>query len=361
MPARRSAPRRAGRRRGRRQTARGSGAGERRLPALRPRAFRAGHLTPVFFGSALSNFGVRELLNGIGAWPRRPRPQPAEPRSCRPRGRKVTGFVFKIQANMDPNHRDRVAFLRLCSGRFRRGMKLTHVRAAASRWRSANPLFFLARDRELVDEAFPGDIIGIPNHGSLRIGDTLVRGRSFALHRHSQFRARNPAPGAARRSDEGEAVAPRAGEIWPKRASASLFKPMNGATWIVGVVGHAAVRRARQSHRAANTGSRPASRRRPTKPRVGSPPTTRPSTSASSTPIPTPWPRIAMARWSFWRATPGPWAARSRTILKSVSPRSKSRHERGWHMSEEGGTVYCADGICRACSDQLARADDERR
>ena len=96
-------------------------------PAFDMESYRAGHLTPVFFGSAFNNFGVRELLDALAAWAPPPRPQPAEPRPIEPTEPKVTGFVFKVQANMDPKHRDRIAFLRLCSGKFRRGMKLTQM------------------------------------------------------------------------------------------------------------------------------------------------------------------------------------------------------------------------------------------
>ncbi len=137
--------------------------------------YRDGHLTPVYFGSALNNFGVRELLRGIADVAPPPRPQPAEPHPIDPADTAVTGFVFKVQANMDPQHRDRVAFLRLCSGRFRRGMKLRHSRSGRQ-MAIQNPVFFLARDRNLAEEAWPGDIIGIPNHGTLRIGDTLTEG-----------------------------------------------------------------------------------------------------------------------------------------------------------------------------------------
>ncbi len=96
-------------------------------PAFDLESYRAGHLSPVFFGSAYNNFGVKELLDAIAAWAPPPRPQPAEPRPIEPTEPKVSGFVFKVQANMDPNHRDRIAFLRLCSGKFRRGMKLTQM------------------------------------------------------------------------------------------------------------------------------------------------------------------------------------------------------------------------------------------
>ena len=109
-----------------------------------------------------------------------PRRQPAEPRPVDPAETPVTGFVFKVQANMDPNHRDRIAFLRLCSGKFRRGMKLTQM--GTGKTLSVNsPILFFAREREIVDEAWPGDIIGVPNHGVLRVGDTLTEGETIKI------------------------------------------------------------------------------------------------------------------------------------------------------------------------------------
>src|SRR3546814_5712644 len=107
-----------------------------------------------------------------------PRPQPTASRQVQPTADKVSGFVFKIQANMDPNHRDRIAFLRLCSGHFKRGAKLKHSRGGKT-INVHNPVLFLARDRELAEEAWPGDIIGIPNHGNLNIGDALTEGEAL--------------------------------------------------------------------------------------------------------------------------------------------------------------------------------------
>lgn len=198
-------------------------------------AYRAGHLTPVFFGSALRNFGVRELLGGIGRLAPPPRPQPAATRVVDPLEEKVTGFVFKVQANMDPNHRDRIAFFRLCSGRFKRGMKLKHVRSGKL-MALGNPVFFLARDRELAEEAFPGDIMGIPNHGALRIGDTLSESEDLQFTGIPSF-----APEVLRRvrlDDPMKAKQLRkALEDLAEEGVSQLFKPLNGATWIVGVVG----------------------------------------------------------------------------------------------------------------------------
>jgi len=198
-------------------------------------SYRAGHLTPVFFGSALRNFGVRELLGGIGRLAPPPRPQPAQPRVVAPEEDKVTGFVFKVQANMDPNHRDRIAFFRVCSGKFRRGMKLKHVRSGKL-MAVGNPVFFLARDRELAEEAFPGDIMGIPNHGALRIGDALTEGEDIRFTGIPSF-----APEVLRRvrlDDPMKAKQLRkALEDLAEEGVSQLFKPLNGATWIVGVVG----------------------------------------------------------------------------------------------------------------------------
>jgi len=198
-------------------------------------SYRAGHLTPVFFGSALRNFGVRELLNGIGRLAPPPRPQPAQPRTVDPLEEKVTGFVFKVQANMDPNHRDRIAFFRVCSGKFKRGMKLKHVRSGKL-IALGNPVFFLARDRELAEEAFPGDIMGIPNHGVLRIGDALTEGEDLRFTGIPSF-----APEVLRRvrlDDPMKAKQLRkALEDLAEEGVSQLFKPLNGATWIVGVVG----------------------------------------------------------------------------------------------------------------------------
>jgi peptide chain release factor 3 len=141
-------------------------------------AFKSGHRTPVFFGSALKDYAVGELLAFLGTTAPAPGIQRATPRNVDPMEEQVTGFVFKVQANMDPNHRDRVAFVRLCSGRFHRGMKLTQVRTGRS-FTIRAPTFFLGQDRQLAEEALPGDIIGIPNHGTLRMGDSLTEGEQI--------------------------------------------------------------------------------------------------------------------------------------------------------------------------------------
>jgi peptide chain release factor 3 len=198
-------------------------------------AYRAGHLTPVFFGSALSSFGVRELLHGLSTLAPPPRPQVSRERTVQPSEEKVTGFVFKVQANMDPKHRDRVAFLRLCSGHFRRGMKLLHVRSGST-LAVHNPVLFLAQDRELAEEAFAGDILGIPNHGKLGIGDTLTEGESLAFKGIPSFapellqRVRALDPMRAKHLS-------RALDQLAEEGAARVFKPRAGGYHIVGVVG----------------------------------------------------------------------------------------------------------------------------
>src|SRR4029077_14070926 len=142
--------------------------------------YREGHMTPVFFGAALKGFGVRELLTEIARVAPSPRAQAAHPRAVSPVEDTVSGFVFKVQANMDPNHRDRVAFVRLVSGRFRRGMKLRQS-GTGKTMAVHNPILFFAQEREVVDEAWPGDIIGIPNHGVLRVGDTLTESEALTF------------------------------------------------------------------------------------------------------------------------------------------------------------------------------------
>ena len=142
--------------------------------------FLAGKLTPVFFGSAINNFGVREILDALIDWAPAPAPRDATVRTVAPTEEKFSGFVFKIQANMDPKHRDRIAFLRVCSGVFERGMKMKHLRL--NREISANSVVtFMSHEREIVEEAFAGDIIGIPNHGNIQIGDSFSEGEVLAF------------------------------------------------------------------------------------------------------------------------------------------------------------------------------------
>jgi peptide chain release factor 3 len=204
-------------------------------PVFSREAYREGTMTPVFFGSALNNFGVRELLRGIADLAPTPRPQPALPRPIEPQERPVTGFVFKVQANIDPQHRDRVAFLRLASGRFRRGMKLRHSRSGRI-MSVQNPVFFLARERNLAEEAWPGDILGIPNHGTLRIGDTLSETEGVRVTGIPNF-----APEILRRVRLEDPLKSkhlrRALEQLAEEGVTRIFRPLVGGDWIVGVVG----------------------------------------------------------------------------------------------------------------------------
>ncbi|WPZ33311.1 peptide chain release factor 3 [Thalassobaculum sp. OXR-137] len=198
-------------------------------------AFREGTMTPVYFGSALNNFGVRELLEGVAEFAPSPRPQPAVERPILPSEDKVSAFVFKIQANMDPKHRDRIAFVRLSSGHFKRGMKLKHVRSGKM-MTMHNPVLFLARDREVAEDAWPGDIIGIPNHGNLRIGDTLTEGEDLHVKGIPSF-----APELLQRVRPLDPMKmkhlSRAVEQLAEEGAAKAFKTRLGSQWIVGVVG----------------------------------------------------------------------------------------------------------------------------
>jgi peptide chain release factor 3 len=204
-------------------------------PPFDAEAYRNGHLTPVYFGSAVNNFGVRELLLGLAEYAPSPRAQKADTRTVTPTESKVTGFVFKVQANMDPNHRDRIAFVRLCSGHFKRGMKLFHVRSG-KQMAINNAVLFLARERELAEDAWAGDIMGIPNHGTLRIGDTLTEGENIRYVGVPSF-----APELLQRAHIGDPMKikhlRRALEHFAEEGASQVFKPMTGSEWIVGVVG----------------------------------------------------------------------------------------------------------------------------
>ncbi len=199
------------------------------------KSYLEGHLTPVFFGSALKNFGVNELLEGLYIHAPAPGKQATDKREILPDEDKVTGFVFKIQANMDPNHRDRIAFTRLCSGTFKRGMKLKHTRTDKTLAVQA-PVFFLSRERSLTEEAHPGDIIGIPNHGTLRIGDTLTEGEILNFKGIPSF-----APEILRRVRLDDPMRAKnlrkALEDLAEEGVSQLFKPLIGSSWLVGVVG----------------------------------------------------------------------------------------------------------------------------
>ena len=198
-------------------------------------AFLAGTQTPVFFGSAINNFGVREILDALLDWAPPPRPRDATVRSVEPAEPKFTGFVFKIQANMDPAHRDRIAFLRVCSGHFERGMKVKHLRLGRE-IKVSNVVTFMASAREQVEEAYAGDIIGLPNHGNMQIGDSFSEGEPlqftgipyFAPDFFRVVRIRNPLKikqlykGLQQLGEEG---------------AVQVFKPITGGDLILGAVG----------------------------------------------------------------------------------------------------------------------------
>jgi len=205
------------------------------LPKFDLATYLEGHLSPVYFGSALKNFGVAELLGALAQYAPSPRDQAALGREVKPSDDEVTGFVFKVQANMDPNHRDRVAFLRLASGEFRRNMKLKQSGTGKSIG-VHNPILFFASERETVDEAWPGDIIGIPNHGTLRVGDTLSESGNVIFTGIPNF-----APEILRRVRLSDPMKQkhlaRALESLAEEGVTQLFKPVIGSQWIVGVVG----------------------------------------------------------------------------------------------------------------------------
>ncbi len=198
-------------------------------------AYLAGKQTPVFFGSAMNNFGVQSLLDAIVELSPAPLPRPAQSREVEPDEAKFSGFVFKIQANMDPKHRDRIAFIRICSGRFDRGMKLKQV-SIGKQVTVGNAITFMAQDRTTTDEAYAGDIIGIPNHGTIKLGDTFSEGEdlkftgipSFAPEIFRRARIRNPLKmkqlqkGLHQLAEEG---------------ATQLFRPIASNDLILGAVG----------------------------------------------------------------------------------------------------------------------------
>ncbi|QNH16108.1 peptide chain release factor 3 [Xanthomonas sp. SS] len=198
-------------------------------------AYRAGKQTPVFFGSGVNNFGVQPLLDFFAEHAPPPQAHATTGRPVQPTEEKLTGFVFKIQANMDPQHRDRVAFMRICSGRFSAGMKTLHVRTGKDT-KLANALTFMASDREIAAEAYPGDVIGIHNHGTISIGDTFTEGEAlsftgipnFAPELFRRARLRDPLKlkqlqkGLAQLSEEG---------------ATQFFRPLMSNDLILGAVG----------------------------------------------------------------------------------------------------------------------------
>jgi peptide chain release factor 3 len=207
-------------------------------PPFKLQSFLEGHLTPVYFGSALRDFGIHELLDGLAAHIPGPAPIEAsvggEPVLVSPDDKNVSGFVFKVQANMDPNHRDRVAFLRLCSGTFKRGMKLKTE--AGKQLTVSSPVLFFAQDREIADEAFAGDVMGVPNHGTLRVGDSLSETGKVRFTGIPNF-----APEILRRARLADPLKAKhlkkALESLAEEGVTQLFRPVIGGDFIVGAVG----------------------------------------------------------------------------------------------------------------------------
>ena len=198
-------------------------------------AYLAGRQTPVFFGSAISNFGVEELLKAFTTFAPGPQPRATRQRSVEAAEPKLSGFVFKIQANMDPAHRDRIAFLRLCSGRYIRGMKMHHVRLDKD-VRIADALTFLAADRSTADDAYAGDIIGLHNHGTINIGDSFTEGEELVFTGIPNF-----APELFRRAVlkdplKAKALSKGLGQLCEEGAT-QLFRPMRNNDQILGAVG----------------------------------------------------------------------------------------------------------------------------
>ena len=198
-------------------------------------AYLAGLQTPVFFGSAINTFGVQQLLDTFVSYAPSPLPREAVTRTVSPYEEPFTGFCFKIQANMDPAHRDRIAFFRICSGRFTRGMKVRHLRLGRD-MAIANATIFMAQDRTNVEEAFPGDIIGIHNHGIIKIGDTFTQGEelkytgipNFAPEHFRKVRLLDPMKSKALEKGLVQLA---------EEGSTQVFRPLMGADWIVGAVG----------------------------------------------------------------------------------------------------------------------------
>lgn len=197
--------------------------------------YLAGRMTPVYFGTALGNFGVREMLDGFVEWAPTPRARATHQRLVEPSEEKFSGFIFKIQANMDPKHRDRIAFMRICSGSYSQGMKMKHIRLGKE-VKIADAVTFMAGDRSAVEEALAGDIIGLHNHGTIQIGDTFTEGEDlkftgiphFAPELFRRIRLKDPLKmkqlqkGLQQLSEEG---------------STQVFFPVNNNDIVVGAVG----------------------------------------------------------------------------------------------------------------------------
>jgi peptide chain release factor 3 len=205
------------------------------LPPFDEQEYLAGRQTPVHFGSALANFGVEELLRSFVRYAPPPRPRRTTTREVDPHEAALTGFVFKIQANMDPGHRDRIAFLRICSGAYRRGMRLYHVRLGKE-VRIADALTFMAADRQQADEAWAGDIIGLHNHGTINIGDTFTEGEALTFTGIPNF-----APELFRRAvlkDPLRMKALQKGlDQLCEEGATQLFRPLRNNDLILGAVG----------------------------------------------------------------------------------------------------------------------------
>ncbi|WP_286262950.1 peptide chain release factor 3 [Thalassotalea atypica] len=197
--------------------------------------FLAGELTPVFFGTALGNFGVDHMLDGLTKWAPKPLPRHTDTREVKAEEDKFSGFVFKIQANMDPKHRDRIAFMRICSGKYTKGMKMKQVRIGKD-VKIADAVTFMAGDRSNVEEAYAGDIIGLHNHGSIQIGDTFTAGEdmkfsgipNFAPEMFRRIRLKDPLK--AKQLQKGLIQLSEEGAV-------QVFRPLNSNEMIVGAVG----------------------------------------------------------------------------------------------------------------------------
>ncbi len=198
-------------------------------------AYHTGDLTPVFFGSAINNFGVKELLDAFADYAPMPQPRPTLNREVLATEEIFSGFVFKIQANMDPKHRDRIAFMRVCSGEFHQGMKMQHVRIKRN-VKVPNAITFMAGEREHATVAYPGDIIGLHNHGSIQIGDTFTMKEELKFTGIPHF-----APELFRRARlkdplRQKSLAKGLEQLCEEGAS-QLFKPMINNDLIVGAIG----------------------------------------------------------------------------------------------------------------------------
>ena len=198
-------------------------------------AYLRGEQTPVFFGSALNNFGVTPLLNAFVDEAPPPQPRDTQTRSVDPAEDRLTGFVFKIQANMDPNHRDRMAFMRVCSGEFEKGMKMHHVRAD-KQVKSTGAQTFMAAEREAAERAYPGDIVGLHNHGTISIGDTFTEGEALQFTGIPNF-----APELFRRAQLKDPLRLKQlqkglGQLSEEGAT-QFFKPLLSNDLILGAVG----------------------------------------------------------------------------------------------------------------------------